>query len=277
MKKLIIVLFVSFMAISTRSQQLEIQIGASKTELKNNAITIGLTYLKSFDSLWGNEQFITGNNSFFRFAPEMDIRTGTEDAFSSIIIKASGLLYKFKTVTTPDGLVDIDYNKTYHIFPINAGIETSNQFNNINGILEVGWLPYYQSYARNSPNWLKKTNIAFFLQAGYKFKSGSVDSTIGGQIDESEEVPEHNILRIKGSAGINTGELVKINGLKMGLVGDADVWADILNGAIYHKIEAKARIFLSSTQYLDFIYSRGSGAPLFNLSSQYGVGLTMQF
>jgi hypothetical protein len=277
MKKLLTLLLLSTLALSANSQ-LEVQIGASKTELRNNAITIGLTYLKSFDSLFGNqEHFIPGKKSFLVITPQLDIKTGTEDAFSSIIVKATGLISTFKT-TEVGGLITPDFNKTFHVFPISIGAETNNLFNNINGIVEVGWLPYYQSYGRTSPDWLKKTNIAFFLQGGYKFKAAGVPAPpVGGEVDESEEQPANSILRAKGSAAINTGKLLQVNGLNIGLYAGADVWYDILNTAVYHKLDARTRFFLSDTQFLDFVYSVGSGAPLFNNSQQFGVGISLIF
>ncbi len=97
MKKLLNILLLISFALSA-SSQLEVQIGASKTELKQNAVTIGLTYLKSFDSLFGNqEHFIPGKHSFLLITPQLDLRTGTEDAYSSITVKATGLFSTFKT------------------------------------------------------------------------------------------------------------------------------------------------------------------------------------
>lgn len=277
MKKLFILSLIALLSLTARSQ-LEVQIGANKTELRKNALVVAFTYFKSFDSLYGNQEyFVPGKRSFFVITPQADVRTGTEDAFSSITVKASGLLATFKT-TTVAGLLTPDFNKTFHVFPINVGVETNNLFDNINGIFEVGWVPYYQSYGRSSPAWLKKTNIAFFAQAGYKFRRDTTgNSAVGGQIDESSEAPDKAIFRVKGSAGINTDRLVNINGLGIGLVGGADVWYDIANGATYYKIDARGRFFLNDTQFIDFIYQKGSGQPLFNTGDQWGIALTIFF
>lgn len=276
MKKLIVLIVTCCLLSVAGHSQLEVVIGASKTELRRNAVTIGLTYLKSFDSLFGHQtHFIPGKKSFFVITPELNIRTGTSDAYSSINVKATGLLTTFKTEEY-EGLISPDLSKTFHIFPFAVGVETNNLFNNINGILEAGWIPYYQSYSRGGPDFIKKTNFGIWLQAGYKFK---VDSTLGtgGGKDESLEQPDKTIVRLRSSAGIDTKELITINGLKIGLVGQADVWYDVINGAVYHKIEGRGRFYLNATQYIDFIYSKGSGAPLFNGADQYGVGITLTF
>lgn len=276
MKKTIIALLLLIITFTARSQ-LEVQLGASKTDLKNNAITIGLTYLKSLDSIFGFEHFVPGKKSFFLVTPELDLHTGTEDAYSSIVAKASGLFASFKT-TTVAGLTTPDFNKTFHVFPVSVGIESNNSFNTINGILEAGWIPYYQSYGRNSPNWLKKTHIGVFLQAGYKFNLDTAGSNaIGGEIDESSEAPDNGIFRAKGSAQVNTGQIINISGFRIGLVGDADVWYDFLNSEVYHKLQGEVRVYLTEDQYLSFFFSKGSGAPLFNGANQIGMGVTLNF
>lgn len=274
MKKILIVL--SLLITVAAHSQLTVELGATKTDLKDNAIRLGITYLRSLDSIFGNqEHFIPGKKSFFMVTPELDIQTGTEDAFSSINLKATGLLNFFKT-TTVAGLITPDYNKTFHSFPISLGVETNNQFNNTNGILEVGWIPYYQSYGRASLDWVKKTNFGIFLQGGYKFDKDTI-GLIGGEIDESEEQEERGILRVKGSFGVNTDKLVKISGLYFGLVGTAEGWGDVINSEFYSKLEGRLRVYLSDNYYFDFLISHGSGAPLFNTATQTGVGLNMKF
>lgn len=274
MKKILIAL--SLMITVAAESQLTVELGATKTDLKDNAIRLGITYLRSLDSIFGNqEHFLPGKKSFFLITPELDIQTGTEDAFSSINLKATGLLNFFKT-TTVAGLLTPDYNKTFHTFPISLGVETNNQFNNTNGILEVGWIPYYQSYGRTSPTWIKKTNFGIFLQGGYKFDKDTA-GLIGGEVDESLEREKRGIFRVKGSFGVNTDRLVKVAGFDMGIVATADGWGDIVNSEFYHKLEGRIRIFLGANQYLDAVFSSGSGAPLFNEAEQFGVGLTMRF
>lgn len=274
MKKLIVsltFLLSTFVCFS----QLNLDLAATKTDLKNNAITVGISYLRSLDSVYGGtEFFVPGKRSFFMITPDVDIVTGTEDAFSSIVIKASGLFNTFKT-TEVAGLITPDYNKTFHTFPASLGFEANNLFNNINGILEVGWVPYYQSYGRSSPDWVKKTSFGLFLQAGYKFTSDSVG--IGGEVYEGEEKEESGIARVRGTFKVDTDKLLKLEGMNIGLIGTADGWGDAVNSAFYYKVEGRARVFLTDQLFLDFIISKGSGAPLFNEAEQFGIGVSMDF
>lgn len=276
MKKLIIILLAMIVSFAGTAQ-LTVTLGGSRTELRDAALTIGITYLRSFDSLFGDKRLlIHGKNSYFSVTPEVDIRMGSADAFSSINIKAAGNLTTYK-VTTVAGLETPDFDRTWHNFPMAIGVETNNSFNNVNGIAEIGWVPYYQSYSRKSPDWIKKTNFGIALQGGYKFDIDTAGAlSKGGEVDESEEKTGNGILRAKGVFSINTGELFKINGLKIGLTGTATGWYDILNTAIYHKIDARARFYLSADRFIDFIYGYGSGAPLFNNADEIGIGLTLR-
>lgn len=274
MKKILLAL--ALLITVAAHSQLTVELGATKTDLKDNAIRLGITYLRSLDSIFGDqEHFIPGKKSFFLITPELDIQTGTEDAFSSINLKATGLINFFKT-TTVAGLLTPDYNKTFHTFPISLGVETNNQFNNTNGIVEFGWIPYYQSYGRSSPDWVKKTNFGIFLQGGYKFDKDTIGQ-IGGEIDESEEQEKRGIFRVKGSAGVNTDRLVKIAGFDFGLVGLGDVWADVVNSSFYYRLDGRVRVYLASNQFFDFIFQKGAAPPTFNGGEQFGVGLTMRF
>lgn len=274
MKKILTVLLLLVTVIC--QSQLTVELAATKTDLKDNAIRLGITYLRSLDSLFGNQEyFLPGKKSFFLVTPELDIQTGTQDAFSSINLKATGLLNFFKT-TTVAGLITPDYNRTFHTIPISFGVETNNQFNNTNGILEVGWIPYYQSYGRKSPEWIKKTNFGIFLQGGYKFNKDTI-GLVGGEVVETEEPEDRAIFRVKGSLGVNTDRLVKVAGFDIGLVGKADGWGDVVNNAFYYRLDGRVRVFLSDVQFFEFVFQKGSAAPLFNDAEQFGVGLTMRF
>lgn len=270
--KLLMLLFLimPFMSMS----QVQVTIGAGKSELRENAITIGLTYLKSFDSIWKNSQYVfVGKNSTFSLSPEVYMQTGTEDAFSSINVKATGLFTKFKT-TAIRGYQTPDPTKLMHNFPIAIGAETNNLFNILNGIIEAGYMPWYRGATKSKL--LKQTKVGIFLQAGYKFFLDSTGkSAIGGEVDQSKEQIERGIARVKGSFGIDTKTIIKINNLDVGLVGTADVWYDFINGATYYRIDGRGRFFLDKERYIDIIYQKGSGAPNFNRGDQFGLGLTI--
>lgn len=268
--KLIIFLMLLF-PVAAQSQ-LQVNIGAGKTELRDNAVTIGITYLKSFDSIWRNNDYLfAGKNSLFALTPEVNIQTGTQDAFSNINLKMTGLFMTFKT-TTVSGIETPNTRKVFNTFPVALGMETNNLFNNVNGIIEAGWVPWYQN--ATSSALIRNTKFGVFLQGGYKFHINS-DTAVGGAKDESEEIPDRSILRAKGSFGFDTKSIIKINGLKVGLVGSSDVWFDLINSATYYRIEGRGRFYLDQFKYIDLIYQKGSGAPNFNQGDQFSLGLTV--
>lgn len=273
---IIIILLMMLLPFTSKSQ-LQVTIGASKSELRESAITVGITYLKSFDSIWKSKSHRWyGKNSTFSINPEVYMQTGSEDAFSSIAVKATGLLLKFKT-TRVSGILTPNTGALFHAFPMSAGVETNNLFTSVNGILEAGWVPWYQAKQIDLPKIIKMTTIGAFLQVGYKQFIDSAANAKGGQLDESEEQPGDFLARAKGSFDIDTKTLIKVSNLDVGIVGAADVWFDMVNGATYYRIEGRGRFYLNKTQYIDFIYQKGSGAPNFNQGDQFGVGLTLRF
>lgn len=272
MKKILVAILL--MITVTATAQLNVELGARQTELGKGAISFGISYLKSLDSIFnGQEYFVPGKHSWFMVTPELELVSGSEDAISSIVLKATGLFNVFKT-TQVSGLTVPDNSKTFHSFPVSLGIEANNSFDNVNGILEVGWVPYYQSYARQSPTWVKRSKFGIFMQTGYKF---NIDSTgIGGDQFASQEKVRRLIARARGILSLDTDAILRIGALNIGLVGSAEGWADIVNSEFYHKLEGRARIYLTPDQYFDVIWSSGSGAPLFNEAQQVGVGFTFR-
>lgn len=274
MKKIIVILLLLVSVLA--NAQLSVNIGAQRTQLDKSAITIDISYLQSLDTLLSNQEFfIPGKKSFFMVSPEIDLMTGTDDALSSIIVKASGLFTTFKTTTSPSGLLTPDFNRTYHTFPISLGVETDASFKNTNGIFELGWIPFYQSYGRASPDWVKKTHFGIFLQGGYKFDDDTTG--VGGEELATEEPAKRGIFRVHGKGGLDTEAVINLHGLGIGLVGTADAWADAVNSAFYYKLDGRVRVYLTPQTYFDFVITKGSGAPLFNEATQGGVSLGLNF
>lgn len=270
-KKMLMILI---MLISVAQAQLVVNLGANKTETKNAVIAIGLTYAKSLDSLWTDTDFFAaGNNSVLMFTPELAIQSGSQDAFNSISLKATGMLIKFGTVEE-DGLILSDPSRTFHVFPASLGVETNNTFNNINALFEAGWVPWWYTSTNKSSELLKRLKVGAWLQAGYKIK---VDTTITLLKDESLEDPGSFIFRLRANAGFDSKAIVNLNGLDVGFVGNANAWYDVANGALYHSIDLRGRFYLSDQTFIDLTYFVGSGAPLFNSSIQYGIGATVKF
>jgi hypothetical protein len=53
-------------------------------------------------------------------------------------------------------------------------METNHNFSSINGIVELGWVPWYPSAGTKTNGFFKKTTLGVFVQGGYKF---ALDST----------------------------------------------------------------------------------------------------
>lgn len=273
-----IIWFCLSIQVFAQESPLSVKLGAIKTDLKENALNVGISYLKSLDSLWEKQDFLYDRDkSLFLITPDINIQSGTMDAFSSVSIKATGLWMLFDTIKIA-GQITPNTGKTFHTFPMSIGIETNNNFDIINGIFEVGYVPWYQSHSAGIPDWIKRTKFGIFLQGGYKFEldTTGVNKT-GGEVNNSKEEINNPIFRAKASFGINTGSLINLNYLKIGLVGLANGWYDLINQEIYYMLEGKVRFYLSDDKFFDFEYQKGSGAPNFNKGDQYGIGLTVTF
>ena len=285
MKNLLAKLFFSLgilffsQAIDAQEKAIQIDLGTIKTELKQNAISIGVNYIKSLDSLFKNQDFLFAqSNSLFQLTPQFNVQTGTADAFSSINAKMTGIYMTFHD-TAIAGIKTPDTSRGFQTYPLSAGIETNNKFNVINGIIEFGWVPWYQTQGnKRTSKLLKYTKFGIFIQGGYKF---SVDTTgitaVGGETDQSREKANNAIFRAKGSFGVDTKNLFEFSGAGVGLVGNANGWYDFLNGQVYYTIQGKLRFYLTQNKdkFFDFIYQKGSGAPNFNQGDQFGMGLTV--
>ena len=276
-------IFISILfAFQGYSQQgpVQLSLGNTKTTLEQEAINFGISYLKSLDSIWESQEYlITGDKSIFVITPDIDIKSGNADAFSSMNIKATGLVLLFDT-THVAGLVTPNSSKLFHALPISIGLETNNRFDILNGLLETGWVPWYQTKQRKTAAWLKKTKIGFFVQGGYKFSLDTNNTMpIGGAKDESSELPNDAILRGKGIFAIDTKSLFSIGGVGLGVKGESKLWYDILNSDWYYNIDAKLRFYLDEDRgvYFDMQYQKGSGAPNFNEGEQYGINLTVSY
>ncbi len=269
----------TFPASYAQDKPLKVSLNTVKTELKQNAIDFGIKYVQSLDSIFKQQDILlAGKNNLFQATPEFNVQSGTDDAFSSIDVKLSGLFMFFKT-TKVAGQITPCTNCYMHLMPLSAGIETNNTFSVINGIIEIGYVPWYQSpMMYKVPEWLKHTKAGIFLQAGYKFDIDKTNPT-GGQTDESKEQLDDGILRARANFAIDTKSLFEINGIGVGLVGSSDIWYDFLNSEIYYRIEGSARFFFTQKKdkYFTFKYQKGSGAPNFNQGDQFGMGLTIAF
>jgi hypothetical protein len=277
------VLIISFSGeIKAQDKPVQVSINSIRTELKQSAMKLGIKYLQSLDTLYGfnKEHFKDWEKGLLTFSPEFKIETGNNDAFSSMTGKMAGFIMLFDTVNIA-GVITPKTGKMFHVFPFSTGFETSNAFQKVNGIVEVGYVPWYQIPIANAPRILSFTNINLFLQGGYKFDIDNKNpiTGMGGNVDESKEMSDKPIFRAKGHFGIDTKDLLTNTNSTRGisLIGNSDVWYDFLNSEIYYSIEGKLRVFLTKDYFFDFTYEKGSGAPNFNQGEQFGVGLTVSF
>ena len=283
MKKNYILLLISLFLFSIgKAQQKPISLSLSsiKTEIEQSALKFGIKYLQELDSVFKQQDILLAqDNSLFQATPEFNIETGTGDAFSSITAKIKGL-WMFFSDTTIHGLKTPNTKKLFHTLPLSAGLETDNTFNNINGIVEIGYVPWYQSPLNSKvPAFLKKSKVGIFLQGGYKFEvDDSTAIAVGGDVDESKEKPDEPIMRAKGDFSIDTGNLLgNALGWGVGIVAGGTGWYDFLNSETYYRLEGKLRFYLTDETFFDVEYQKGSGAPNFNEGDQYGAGLTVSF
>lgn len=247
---------------------LTLNLSAVRTDAGNGAVSVGVSYIPNL-SFTGKEKLKFGKHSIFTVSPEVQMTSGSADAFSSIVAKVTGLEVIFKTHKVGK-IIAPDVTKVIHTFPFSIGVESSSRFNFINALFEAGYVPWYGASA--SDTWLKHTKVGVFLQAGYKFKTDSVEAA-----DQSQEAVNSGIFRVKGSAAVDSKALVSIQNLRLGLAGTADVWLDILNKATYYRLVGAVRMYLNGENYLDFQYMRGAGAPTFNRGDQWGIGLNVAF
>lgn len=276
--------------IAQEGEPLNVSIKTILTDFQNEAIGLAIDYTRSLDSMFQVQDILMAQDkSLFQLTPGINVQTGTEDAFSSIQLKLSGIFMTFKT-TYVGNQVTPDLNKGFQTFPISLGIETNNRFNTLNTLAEVGWVPWFKKNPdAKALNPFRTIRFGLFIQSGYKFdfvKDGdavtcpmdTMDVCNGGA-DESAEEPNSFLLRSKASLKIDTQNLVDLGNVGLGLSGSAHGWYDIKNQAWYYRAEAALRIYFSrkDDKYFDIAYQKGSGAPNFNRGSQFGMGLTVAF
>ncbi len=285
-------LILNFSAVAQEQDDtpLDISIKTILTDFQNEAISLGIDYARSLDSLFQTKDILLAQDkSLFQLTPGIHVQTGTEDAFSSIQLKLSGIFMTFKT-TYVGNQVTPDLNKGFQTFPISLGIETNNRFNTLNTLAEAGWVPWFKKNPNgNMLNPFRTIRLGLFVQSGYKFNFVKDSLAItcpkdtlnlcDGEADESHEAPNSFLLRAKGSLKIDTQNLITVGNVGLGLSGAAHGWYDIKNNAWYYRAQAALRMYFSrqNNKYFDIAYQKGSGAPNFNAGSQFGMGLTVAF
>ena len=284
MRHKILLIFICLFGINftarTQSQPLDISLANIQTVAEEFALQFLINYSENVTDV-----FIVPKekNWYVDLSPSIHIMTGTEDAFSSIEAKISGNFVNFDTLTV-GGIHGVPNSAGFfNVFPVSAGIETNKQFDNINGLLEIGYIPWYQNM-KTLPQIMQNSSVSIFVQGGYKFKSSDADSLFSGTGNEiqGKELTEDAILRLKTNIEFNLNN----NHLKsepqtlflpIGITGKSNMWFDLLNNEIYYNITGMAHLYLQPDKSIDFFYEKGSGAPNFHQGEQFGVGLTLRY
>src|SRR5262249_7281681 len=163
---------------------------AIQTTLKSKAAEILVKYLNQDFPNFITTKYDPANPSAFMidWSPEVNLLGGGNDAFNGLVVKLTGNALLVPT-TTVGGIVTPDTREVINVFPISLGLETNQELDKINSLLEIGYVPWYKNkIGANSPFY--HTRIGVFLQLGYKSHIASdsleQDSSLetGGKIDE---------------------------------------------------------------------------------------------
>jgi len=221
--------------------------------------------------------------------PTVEVHTGGNDSYESILAKVSGFMMPTPPKDTTDGKNEPDFIRSWlHVLPFSLGIESDTTFDTPVVLAEFGWTPIGPR-TKIDPNNLDHSerfgldptrSFGLFAQAGYKFNQASdasqtgTTNSQGGNTDQSSEKPDKAIARIKAEIryGFNIADAIQF-------IPSATGWYDIQNSVTYYKIESLMRINLvNDNKYsLDLRYNKGSGAPNFNKGDQFSTGLTIRY
>lgn len=276
MKKLVLVLIIAF-AGKVVAQENYTSVGFLNTVLDENAVRLAIDYSKKLEPKL--ELFKASDNGLVSFSPNLKVLTGGQDAFSGILIGYTGNFMRFKT-TEVAGVTTPDLSKSFHNFPVTVGIETSDQVARINTLVEGGYVPMFRAKPTATDftkKFVQSVKLGAFLQGGYKFSlSDDALTAIGGKVDESQEMPDEFLGRLKFRAKL-APKWVGEKGFGFSLRADGSLWLDMVNGATYYRIEGAGRIILTPKYFFDFSYEKGSGAPNFNEGEQWSANIGITF
>ena len=289
MIKYILYVIIFFLSIGVYGQEAEFSLSTIQTEAEKQAISFAIEVLNEKGNLaggvWASNRAKTDKaagtvdlNRYYggiSLKPNIEIEAGSEDAFESLVAKTTINIYKYRykkigNLYTPKS------DEFFHIFPISAGIESDAGFHNVNGLVEAGWVPWFQGMVKDDPL-LSDLFIGVFIQGGQKWEKDLTPET-GDQLDESLEEEGEELFRLKTKArwSVKTkGQPVM--GYDISIKANGTLWRNLINSAWYSKLEGVLQLHVSANSSIDFKYEKGSGAPNFNEGEQYGVGLTLTF
>lgn len=228
----------------------------------------------------------------FDLAPDVKIKTGSNDTFESIVGKITGNFMLFDLDSPADQGLPItssstpipNLSKPVHVFPISLGVETTRYFDTVSGLVEIGYVPF--DLNSGIPNFRLGDNVELgvFLQGGYKFDAvGKTRS--GGAKDESSEEPDSALGRIKTEARYEFKELpIPLGAYETKLINTprATGWYNFIDNEFYYSVGFSSQLLLSKGDgdrktVWDFTVEHGSGEPNFNTGTQFSTGLKITF
>jgi hypothetical protein len=277
-------ILLSVSCLSSYGQNKEVSLGFLQTSDGNDASSFLFNLLNENQDLFKTGQlkqrFEAGEKSMTKYAPEFLIFSGSDDAFNGYVVKLSGYHMTFAKTTMIAGAETPDLRKGFHVFPYALGLEMDKSFSFANVVLEMGYSPS-MNYINNSWKMLNYCKMGAFLQTGYKFGESDTQliNTDRGDIDQSKEETGDALFRIKGDLQIDTKDFLKIkdSDIGIGLIGNTNVWYDVINSEVYYRIEGKIRFYITKEYSFDLKYEKGSGAPNFNQGDQFGANLNITF
>jgi hypothetical protein len=141
-----------------------VSIGYVGTELGKNGANLAIDYAKKMEA--SLSQFKAGASSTYSFSPDIKIILGSNDAFNGIVAKYTGRVMIFQN-TTIAGIETPDLSKNYHVVPLSIGVESNNNMDFVNSIVEAGYIPMLNG---KQSTILQSLMLGLFIQGGYKYE-----------------------------------------------------------------------------------------------------------
>lgn len=257
-------------------RNLSVALGTVRTNAEAAAMRIAIEYAESLGDVF-RVRSREGGVRIVDFSPVVTLETGEADAFNRVIAKIHGNVIWVPDTTiagvrTPCGTC------FFHVVTVAGGIEADRAFDDVNVLLEGGWVPWYQNLPGARRGVLGQSTFGVFLQAGYKADLPDPAPDTLGVPDASEEAPGSALFRLKADLALTRPiALVEFGRSGLAFLGRATGWLDLANGAAYHRVEAGLRLKLGEGESLDFVYQDGSGAPNFNPGEQFSASLVITF
>jgi hypothetical protein len=267
---------------------LKLMFGSVKTEAEKAALQYAIKYAEALSEEKLLNPTINADKtrgSLWSVAPEIDVKSGEADTFSSIQVNVTANYMNFATMTPPGGTPLPDLNKLAHVLPVSFGLESDRTFNDVAALLEFGYVPYMDFGEAGGYLLGRNPKLGLFAQVGYKAKiddksapEGAAIPSADGAADQSEEESDSMLARIKASAATDYTLFTFDSQTKaVSVEAEASVWYDIVDATTYDREVVALKLHLSKDKSFDFKYEHGSGAPNFNKGTQFSTNITVAF